>query len=127
MPLLASGQAKALAVSTARRSPALPDVPTVAELGYRDFDLSLWIGVFAPRGTPQPIVARLNREINQIISDPEVKSRLIRDGAEVTPMSTDQFSEFVKSQRAKYDDLIKEEFCSRMFLGGCLGFGAMSD
>ena len=127
MPHLTSGQVKALALSTARRSPNLPDVPTVAELGFRDFDLGLWVGVFAPRGTPEGVVARLNREINQVLSDPEVKSRILQAGGDVSPMSVDQFTDFVRAQSAKYADLIREEFCSRMLFGGCLGFGTLSD
>jgi len=102
-------------------------VPTVAELGFKDFDLGLWVGVFAPRGTPEDVVVRLNREINQILSDPEVKTRILQAGGEVSLVSVDQFTTFVRAQSAKYADLIREEFCSRILFGGCLGFGTLSD
>src|ERR1700682_1365597 len=76
-----AGTLKLLAVSTAKRSPAAPDVPTVAEAsGLADFDLSLWQGIFAPRGTPKDVVARLNAEINKIVTQPDFRARLRDEG-----------------------------------------------
>jgi tripartite-type tricarboxylate transporter receptor subunit TctC len=109
MPLLKGGLAKVLAVSTAKRSGIAPDVPTVAEsAGIKDFDFSLWAGVFAPRGTPPTIVARLNSEINKVLNDPDTKQRLVESGAEVEPMPVDQFRAFVDAESAKYARIIKE-------------------
>jgi tripartite-type tricarboxylate transporter receptor subunit TctC len=127
MPHLSAGQLKALALSTVRRSAALPNVPTVQEAGIRDFNVALWIGVFAPRGTPRDVVARLNREINQVLAQPDVRERIEREGGELVPMSVDQFTAFVRSEAGKFGDLLREEFCSRMLYGGCLGFGALAD
>jgi tripartite-type tricarboxylate transporter receptor subunit TctC len=127
MPHLNSGQLKALAVSTARRSTSLPNVPTMAETGIRNFDLALWVGVFAPRRTPREVVDRLNREINQILAQPDVRDRMAREGGEIAPMSPDQFTAFIRSDAARYAELIKDEFCSRLLFGGCLGFGALAD
>jgi tripartite-type tricarboxylate transporter receptor subunit TctC len=104
-----AGSLKLLAVSTAKRSPAAADVPTVAEAsGFADFDISLWQGIFAPRATPQEVVMRLNAEINNILKQPDIKTRLRDDGADVNPMTVDQFSAFVKAESAKYLAIIKQ-------------------
>src|SRR4029434_5162528 len=76
LPQIKSKQVRALAVSSAKRSPALPDVPTFAEAGYKGSEATTWFGVLAPAGTPEPIVNRLNAEITKILQTPEVKERL---------------------------------------------------
>ena len=104
-----AGALKLIAVSTAKRSPAAPDVPTVAEAsGLADFDVSLWQGVFAPRATPKEVVALLNAEINQIITQPDTRAKLRDDGADVSPMTIDQFAEFVKAESNKYLSIIRQ-------------------
>jgi tripartite-type tricarboxylate transporter receptor subunit TctC len=104
-----AGKLKLLAVSTAKRSPAAPDVPTVAEAaGIADFDLSLWQGIFAPRGTPKDVVARLNTEINTIVTQPDFRARLRDEGADVTPMTVEQFTAFVQKESEKYLNIIKQ-------------------
>jgi tripartite-type tricarboxylate transporter receptor subunit TctC len=100
---------KMLAVSSAKRSGIAPDVPTVAETaGFKDFDFTLWAGVFAPRGTPPEIIAKLNDEINKVLNDPDTKKKLVDAGAEVDPMTVAQFRGFVDGESAKYDRIIKE-------------------
>ena len=84
VPHVKAGTIKLLAVSTAKRSGFAPDVPTVAEAsGIKDFDIALWQGFFAPRGTPREVVVRLHAEINKALQLPEVKSKLLEAGAEV--------------------------------------------
>jgi tripartite-type tricarboxylate transporter receptor subunit TctC len=124
MPDVRAGKLKILALSSARRSPDMPNVPTVEESGIKDFDVTLWAGVFAPRRTPNDIVRRLNREIDQILAQPDVKASLTGAGAEIRPMSTAEFASFVGSEAYRYDIFIKQEFCSRLLYGGCGGFGA---
>jgi tripartite-type tricarboxylate transporter receptor subunit TctC len=100
---------KLLAVSTARRSPAAPDVPTIAEAsGIADFDLSLWQGIFAPRGTPKDVVIRLNAEINTIVTQPDFRARLRDEGADVTPLTVEQFTAFVQTESGKYLQIIRQ-------------------
>jgi tripartite-type tricarboxylate transporter receptor subunit TctC len=100
---------KLIAVSTAKRSPAAPDIPTVAEAaGLRGFDISLWQGVFAPRATPKDVVTRLNAEINKIVTQPDVRAKLRDDGADVTPLTVDQFTDFVRAESEKYAAIIKD-------------------
>jgi tripartite-type tricarboxylate transporter receptor subunit TctC len=108
-PHVKSGTLKMLALSSAKRSPAAPDVPTVAEVtGLEDYDFTLWVGIFAPRGTPQPIVERLNKDINAVLDQPDVKARLEDVGAIVTPMSLTEFKDFVQRESSKYARVIKE-------------------
>jgi len=109
MPHVKSGSLKVLAVSSAKRSAIAPDVPTIAETtGMKDFDFTLWAGVFAPRATPKPIVDKLNSEINKVLNDPETKAKLVEAGAEVEAMSVTQFRAFVDGESAKYARIIKE-------------------
>jgi tripartite-type tricarboxylate transporter receptor subunit TctC len=109
MAQVKAGKLKLLAVSTARRSPAAPDVPTVSEAaGIADFDLSLWQGIFAPRGTPSDVVARLNAEINKIVTQPDFRARLRDEGADVTPLTVEQTAAFVKGESAKYLQIIQQ-------------------
>jgi tripartite-type tricarboxylate transporter receptor subunit TctC len=108
-PHVKSGTLKMLALSSAKRSPAAPDVPTVAEVtGLEDYDFTLWVGIFAPRGTPQPVVERLNKDINAVLDQPDVKARLEDVGAIVTPMSLPEFKTFVQRESSKYARVIKE-------------------
>jgi len=108
-PHVKSGNLKLLALSSAKRSPAAPEVPTVAEVtGIKDYDFTLWAGFFAPRGTPQPVIDRLNKEINGVLAQPDVRARLEAAGAIVTPMSVSEFREFVQRESAKYLHVIQE-------------------
>jgi tripartite-type tricarboxylate transporter receptor subunit TctC len=85
------------------------DVPTVAEAsGLADFDFSLWQGVFAPRATPKDVVARLNAEINKIVTQPDIKAKLREDGADVSPMTVEGFTAFVKAESEKYLAIIRQ-------------------
>src|SRR3954469_7517806 len=126
MPHVTSGKLKILGVSSTKRSQVVPNVPTVAEqTGIQGFDLTNWVGVFAPRGTPTDVVVRLNREINQVLAQPDVVEQLVRHGAEATPMSVDQFAAFLKSESSKYEGLLRDEFCAKFLYGGCTGFVAL--
>src|SRR6476619_2790707 len=108
-PHVKGGNLKMLAISAGERSPVAPDVPTVAEVtGIKDYDFTLWAGFFATRGTTQPVIDRLNEEINKVVEDPDVKARLEAAGAVVTPMTVAQFKYFVQNESAKYLRVIKQ-------------------
>jgi tripartite-type tricarboxylate transporter receptor subunit TctC len=108
MPLTQGGKVKLLAVSSGTRATAAPDIPTVAEAtGIANFDFTLWVGFFAPRGTPPELAARLNTEINKILAEPEIKLRLENDGAQVSALSIPQFTAFVQREIDKYKEIIK--------------------
>jgi tripartite-type tricarboxylate transporter receptor subunit TctC len=102
-----AGKLKALAVTTPQRASSLPDVPTMAESGLPGFDVSTWFGVFAPAGTPAPIVSRLNQTLTAALKTPEMRERLARMGAEPAPMSSEQFAELVRNELAKYEKIVK--------------------
>jgi tripartite-type tricarboxylate transporter receptor subunit TctC len=109
IPHVKAGNLKLLAVSSGTRSGIAPEVPTVAEAaGIPGYDISLWQGFFAPRGTPKEIVAKLNKDINAILREPDVKQKLLEQGADVRTISVDEFSAFVKAEIAKFQGIIKD-------------------
>jgi tripartite-type tricarboxylate transporter receptor subunit TctC len=108
MPMMKAGTVKVLAVSSAKRSDAAPDIPTVAEAtGFSDFDFTLWQGFFAPKGTPAEVVTRLNAEINKILADAQTRQKLLDAGANVVPLSVSDFVKFVNAEREKYEHIIQ--------------------
>jgi len=113
---------KAIAVSSPKRVPTLPNVPTLSEANVRDVDVSHWVGIFAPGGTPPDVVIKVNKAVNDVLAQPEVRQKLVSQGADVRPMTVDQFSAFVKAETDKYAILIRQEMCSRLWYGGCGGF-----
>lgn len=106
VPLIKAGKLRALAVSTASRWHDLPDVPALAELGYPDFDISFWVGVLAPAGTPEPIVQRLNSAIASAVKDPKVRERLMQQGAPMTQTPV-QFRQKIADELKQNATLIK--------------------
>jgi len=107
LPHVKSGKLKALAVGSKTRSPTLPDVPTMQEAGVPDFEVTVWLGLLAPAGTPAPIVARMNAEVNKIVAMPEVKAQLAGIGAETIGGTPDQFGALIRAEIAKYAEVIK--------------------
>jgi tripartite-type tricarboxylate transporter receptor subunit TctC len=106
-PLAKAGNLRPLAVTTAQRSAVAPDVPTMQEAGLAGYEVGSWQGVFAPAGTPPEIVRRLNAEIVRILRLPEVRDKLIGLGAEPVGNSPDEFAAMVKSEVAKWADVVK--------------------
>jgi tripartite-type tricarboxylate transporter receptor subunit TctC len=108
LPHIKAGKLRPLAVSTARRSSALPDVPTLAESGLKGFDIGTWFGVLAPVATPKDIVARLNAEMVKIIQSPEFRKRMDEIGAEPIGNSSDQMAAQIKAETEKFARLVKD-------------------
>lgn len=106
VPLMKSGKLKPLAISTKDRWRDLPDVPTVAEQGYPEFDISFWVGTFAPDGTPKEVVDRLNKEIAAIAQDPEVQKKLMAQGNVLT-QSPEEFYQKIDTELKQNGELIK--------------------
>jgi tripartite-type tricarboxylate transporter receptor subunit TctC len=98
LPLIKDGKLQALAVSTAQRSPALPDVPTTVEAGVADSDYTFWVGMIVPSATPAPIVKRLHDEAIKALNTPEVKERLSKLGAEAFTMQPEQFNAYIRTE-----------------------------
>jgi tripartite-type tricarboxylate transporter receptor subunit TctC len=98
---------RALAVGTARRSPAVPDVPTVAELGYPGFEAALWLGIVAPAGTPSRVVERLARELNAIVATPDFRESMDKNGAEPISNTPEQFAILIRQEADRYGKVVK--------------------
>jgi tripartite-type tricarboxylate transporter receptor subunit TctC len=107
LPHVSSGRLRALAISSAKRSPSLPAVPTVAEAGFPDFDISLWLGFFAPKGTPAAIIKRLETELLQIAQSPELKDLLEKQGLEPYANGAAELGKLVKSEITTYQSVFK--------------------
>src|SRR4051794_34603264 len=106
-PHIESGKLRALAVSSAKRVPSLPNVPTVAESGVPGYEVVSWQAIFAPAGTPKPIVDRLHNEIAKILREPEIQERLAKLGMQGADLSTEQIAAFQKAEVAKWAAVIK--------------------
>ncbi len=102
-----SGKLRAIAVSSAQRTTALPDVPTFIESGVPDFVVNSWVGILAPAKTPPAIIARLNAELNAVLSDPAAREKLRLMGIEATPGSPEQFGNEIKRDLARYGQVVK--------------------
>ncbi|KQV99598.1 tripartite tricarboxylate transporter substrate binding protein [Rhizobacter sp. Root1221] len=108
LPHIQAGKVRALGVTSSRRSPALPDVPTLQEAGVAGFDVASWQGLFAPAGTPPAIVNRLNSELQKIIANPETKAKMDALGLIYSPNSPKQFADFQLAEQAKWAKVVKD-------------------
>jgi len=108
MPQIQAGKLRGLAVTSAKRNSALPDVPTVAESGFPDFDASGWLGILVPNGVPPAIIARLNTEIGKVMQNPEVRRALIAQGVEARTSTPEEFGAMMKSETAKWHKIAQD-------------------
>jgi tripartite-type tricarboxylate transporter receptor subunit TctC len=108
LPHIKAGKLRPLAVTTATRSPALPDVPTLDEAGLKGFNIGTWFGVLAPVATPKDIVARLNAEMVKIIKSPEFRQRMGEIGADPIGDSPEQMAQTIKAETEKFGKLVRE-------------------
>jgi len=97
-----------LAVTTAKRSPAIPEVPSLSEAGLTGFDVSQWYGVVVPAGTPAEITAKLHADFVELLNLPDIKARMADLGAEPVGSTPAQFSELIRSEITKYRKIVKE-------------------
>ena len=107
LPQIKANRLRAIAVTTAKRSAQLPDLPTIAEAGVPGYEAAGWFGFAAPAKTPRDVVMKLNREIVRILTIPEVKEKLVAQGAEPVGDSPEEFARFIKSEAAKWGKVIK--------------------
>ena len=103
---VANGKIRALAVTSAKRSPVLPDAPAIAEV-HKGFDAVTWFGILAPAGTPKPVVARLNAEINKALQDPKVRDTIAKEGGEVMGGTPEQMAEHIRREIAAWGPVVK--------------------
>jgi tripartite-type tricarboxylate transporter receptor subunit TctC len=107
-PHVASGKLKVLATLTAQRTPIFPDTPTIAEMGFKGFEASVWYALMAPAKTPAAIVDRLHAEVQKALQTPEVRERMTAVGGEVLPGSRQMLASLLHSERVRYDRLVHE-------------------
>jgi tripartite-type tricarboxylate transporter receptor subunit TctC len=107
-PMLQAKRMRALAVMGSQRTPALPDVPTMQELGFKNFAFNGWLGILAPAGTPAPIVERLHKEIAAAVQSPDIQALYSRLGMEPTVLSPQAYAREMKSDFARYSDVAKQ-------------------
>ena len=107
MPYVKAGKLKPLGVAGDKRSPLMPDVPTLKEQGISNVDVSQWYAIFAPAKTPKPVLEQLNKTLNQVLADPAVIKRLEDHGAEVQTMGLDQMRTFVQAEQVKWKQVVQ--------------------
>ena len=107
LPQVRAGKLKAFAVSGRNRFPGAPDIPTAAEAGFPGFELEFWIGMLAPAGTPPAIVAKLDRDVGDILRSPEMRAALLAQGAEAAPGSPEELAAFMRSESASMKSLVE--------------------
>jgi tripartite-type tricarboxylate transporter receptor subunit TctC len=107
-PHVKSGRLKVLAVLSPNRSAIFPDTPTIAESGFPGFEASVWYGLVAPAATPKPIVTQLHAEVQKALQTREVRERMSQVGGEVIPGSADMFAKLIRSERVRYEKLVRE-------------------
>ena len=107
VPQIKAGKIRGIAVTTAKRSALVPDLPTVSEAGLKGFDANNWYGILVPAKTPRAIINRLNAEVAKILNMPEIKNFLFNQGLDVAPGTPEQFGAYIKSEKAKWAKVVK--------------------
>jgi tripartite-type tricarboxylate transporter receptor subunit TctC len=107
-PQVKGGKVKGLAITSARRSPTLPDVPTAAEAGLASFEVSSWFGIVVPAATPKPIVDRLGKALADIAARPETRAKLAEQGLDVESTTPEAFARLIRDDSAKWGKVVAE-------------------
>jgi tripartite-type tricarboxylate transporter receptor subunit TctC len=111
-PHIRSGKVRALAVTTAKRSAAYPNVPTLEEAGVKGFDVATWYALMVPRGTPPAVVRRLNAELGRALKQPDIEKRFDEQGVTAGNMTPEQLAGFIRSETAKWARVVKDSGAS---------------
>ena len=107
MAQVKGGKVRAIAVTTAQRSRLAPDLPTMAEAGMPGFDISTWFGLLAPAGTPPDVIAKWNADVVKVLNSPDVREKMLAQGAEPSPQTPAEFASFIAREREKYARIVK--------------------
>jgi tripartite-type tricarboxylate transporter receptor subunit TctC len=108
VPQIRGGKVRAIALASRERNPAVPDVPTLIELGLADFDVGTWTGFIGPKGVPADVVKRLNEAVAEVVNDPAIRKRLVDEGAEIKLMSPQDFGAFMRAENTRWVKVIRE-------------------
>ena len=112
IPHVRSGKLRAIAISTAKRSPELPDVPTIAEAGVPGYEAMSWFGMFAPAATPKPVLDKISAALAKVLGNPEVQKKIAAQGGEAVNETPAQFAAFIRSETTKWGKVVKESGAS---------------
>ncbi|NMM76618.1 tripartite tricarboxylate transporter substrate binding protein [Acidovorax sp. SRB_24] len=112
IPHVRSGKLRAIAITTAKRSPELPDVPTIAEAGVPGYEAVSWFGMFAPAGTPAPVLATISAALSKVLANPEVQKKISAQGGETVNETPAQFAAFIRAETIKWGKVVKESGAS---------------
>jgi tripartite-type tricarboxylate transporter receptor subunit TctC len=107
LPSIQAGKTRALAVTSEKRLPSLPNVPTMAELGYPQATVSNWLGLVAPKGTPPAVVSKLNDAYNKALAMPEIRDKIVGPGNEVGGGTPEEFAAFIAAENKRWPALVK--------------------
>jgi len=108
LPNLASGKLLALGVTTKKRSPDLPDVPTIEEAGVKGYEATIWLGMLAPKGTPPDVVEKLNASVRKVLEEPDAQKLMHKAGVEVAPSSPAQFASLMKTEYDRWGEVVRK-------------------
>jgi tripartite-type tricarboxylate transporter receptor subunit TctC len=108
VPQIRGGKVRAIGLASAERNPAVPDVPTMEQLGLHDFEVGTWSALIAPKGVPQEVVRKINAAVNATLDDPQVRKILVDQGAEVKPMTPAQTADFVRAENVRWVKVVKD-------------------
>jgi tripartite-type tricarboxylate transporter receptor subunit TctC len=108
VPQIRGGKVRPIGLASKERNPAVPDVPTMAELGLADFDVGTWTGIVGPKGLPADIVKKVNEAVAAVVNDPVIRQRLLDEGAEIRLMSPSDFGAFMRAENARWVKVIKD-------------------
>ena len=108
VPQIRGGKVRAIGLASNTRNPAVPDVPTMAELGIADFDVGTWTGFVGPRGLPAEVVQKMNAAVAAVVNDPVIRQRLLDEGAEIRLMSPTEFGAFMRAENARWVKVVRD-------------------
>jgi tripartite-type tricarboxylate transporter receptor subunit TctC len=108
VPQIRGGKVRAIALASRERNPAVPDVPTLIELGHADFEVGTWTGFVGPKGLPQEVVSKMNAAVAAVVNDPAIRQRLTDEGAEIRLMSPAEFGAFMRAENVRWVKVIQD-------------------
>ena len=108
VPQIRGGKVRAIGLASRERNPAVPEVPTMAELGLAEFEVGTWSGLIAPRGVPADVVQKINAAVNAVVNDPVIRQRLIDEGSEIRAMSPAEFAAFVRAENTRWVKVVRD-------------------
>jgi tripartite-type tricarboxylate transporter receptor subunit TctC len=108
VPQIRGGKVRAIGLASKERNPAVPDVPTMSELGLADFDVGTWTGLVGPKGVPADVVQKINSAVSEVVNDPAIRKRLVDEGAEIRLMTPTEFAVFMRQENARWVKVVKD-------------------